>query len=149
MLSAVMVVEDLLRVPGSEQHLDTGWHLYHALAKNSRLYLLSHEWTEQENALWLQKRHLTGHLSYLHATDPGPEGRIDALERIRSWHVSLVLESDPACAAAETEAGWDVGFFPAALPAGRMPRSPGVSAWDALTEAIERRENTRLAKETP
>lgn len=149
MLSAVMVVEGLLRIPGSEGHIDTGWHLYQALAKNTRLYLLSHQWTEEQSALWLAKRRLTAHLAYLHAADPGPEGRVDALERIRSWHVSLVLESDPACGAAEIAAGWDVGLISHALPADRMRRGAGIHAWDDLTEAIERRENIRLAKETP
>ncbi|MGW3658499.1 hypothetical protein ACWD6R_23635 [Streptomyces sp. NPDC005151] len=50
-LAAVMVVEGVLRIPDNEGHYDTGWGLYQALAKNSRLHLLSHPST---NSDWMR-----------------------------------------------------------------------------------------------
>jgi hypothetical protein len=105
-LTVVMVIEDVLRISGSEGHLETGWGLYRSLAPAAQLYLLTHEFEEDELGIWLRRRRLTGHLGILRAASPGPTGRLDALERVRSWRVGLVIESDPACAAAEIQAGW-------------------------------------------
>ncbi|MFE2539112.1 hypothetical protein [Actinacidiphila glaucinigra] len=147
MLAAVMIVEGVLRTPDAEAHYDTGWGLYHALAKNSRLYLLSHTWTEQDNALWLAKRHLSGHLAYLHQPTPGPAGRLETLERIRSWRISLVLEPDPSCAAAELTAGWNTSLFTHAAytqPQWRPDYNAAPRPWDDLAQAIERQDRLRL-----
>ncbi|MEU3979576.1 hypothetical protein AB0F77_05610 [Streptomyces sp. NPDC026672] len=152
MLAAVMVVEGVLRVPDSEGHYDTGWGLYQALNKNCRLHLLSHTWTEQDIALWLQKRHITGHQSYLHTPEPGPAGRLEALHRVRAWRIgALVIESDPACAAAELAAGWNTALV---TPAFQGPRNPsaGPSAirpWDDLAGAVERQHDIRLTPHAP
>lgn len=142
-----MVVEGVLRAPGSEAHLDTGWGLYHACAVNTRLYLLSATWTAPEIQPWLAKRHLTHHLQYLHQTDPGPEGRLETLERLRSWRVSLILEPDPACAAAELESGWPTALIthPLYTQARWRPDYTGrIRPWEQLTDAIERQQQLRL-----
>ncbi|MGW3153657.1 hypothetical protein [Streptomyces sp. NPDC001089] len=148
MLAAVMVVEGVLRVPGGEGHYDTGWSLYQALAKNTRLYLLSHTWTEQDSHMWLAKRQLTGHIGYVHQTDPGPAGRLEALERMRSWHIGLVMEPDPSCAAAELFAGWNTALITHAAysrPEWRPDYDRSPRPWDDLTQAVERQAELRIA----
>ncbi|MEW1922323.1 hypothetical protein [Streptomyces sp. NPDC088360] len=151
MLSAVLVVEGVLRIPGTEGHYDTGWGLYQALAKNSRLHLLSHTWTEQDIALWLTKRHITGHQSYLHSPEPGPAGRLEALQRIRSQRIgALVIESDPACAAAELAAGWSTALVTSALQGPKQPTSAStIRPWDDLAQAVERQHDLRLTPNRP
>ncbi|MEU1816035.1 hypothetical protein ABZ543_12690 [Streptomyces roseifaciens] len=147
-LSVVMVVEGILRAPDSEAHFDTGWGLYHACAPNTRLYLLSHTWAAPDIQPWLAKRHLTRHLQYLHQPDPGPAGRLEALDRLRSWRVSLVIEPDPECAAAEINAGWNTALVthPQYTQARWRPDYPGrIRPWDQLTHAIERQTELRLA----
>ncbi|MFC9505347.1 hypothetical protein [Streptomyces sp. NPDC057002] len=147
MLAAVMVVEGILRTPDAEGHYDTGWGLYQALAKNSRLYLLSASWTEEQCALWLAKRHLTGHLGYLHQPTPGPAGRLEALNRIRSWRIGLVLECDPTCAAAELGDGWNTALITHAAytqPQWRPDYDHSPRPWDDLTNAVERQNELRL-----
>lgn len=142
-----MVVEGVLRTPGSEGHYDTGWGLYQALAKNTRLYLLSHEWAEADINLWFAKRQLRGHINYLHTPLPGPSGRLEALERIRSWRVSLVLESDPACAAAELTAGWNTALISHAAytqPQWRPDYAGDIRPWDDLAGAVEQQNALRL-----
>lgn len=146
-LAAVMVVEGILRTPTGEGHYDTGWSLYQALAKNSRLYLLSHSWTEEQCALWLAKRHLHGHINYLHQAVPGPAGRLEALDRLRSWRIGLVLEPDPSCAAAELWAGWNTALITHAAytqPQWRPDYDASPRPWDDLSEAIERQTALRL-----
>ncbi|AZM47753.1 hypothetical protein DMB38_19960 [Streptomyces sp. WAC 06738] len=147
MLAAVMVVEGILRTPEGEGHYDTGWSLYQALAKNTRLYLLSAVWTEEQSRLWLAKRELRGHINYIHQPAAGPAGRLEALERLRSWRVGLVLEPDPTCAAAELDAGWNTAVITHAAysqPQWR-PDYPGTPRpWDDLTEAVERQTELRL-----
>lgn len=148
MLSAVMVVEGVLRTPDGEGHFDIGWGLYQALAKNSRLYLLSHTWTEQDSALWLAKRNLTGHLGFLHQPEPGPAGRLEALERVRSWRISLVIEPDPSCAAAELAAGWNTSLVTHAAytqPRWRPDYDGVPRPWDQLSEAIEHQTALRMS----
>lgn len=143
-----MVVEGILRTPQGEGHYDTGWSLYQALAKNSRLYLLSHTWSEEQSSLWLAKRQLRGHINYLHQIDPGPAGRLEALERIRSWRIGLVLEADPICAAAELDAGWNTALITHAAytqPQWRPDYDRAPKPWDALTQAVERQTELRLA----
>ncbi|MFE5853251.1 hypothetical protein ACFQ61_08525 [Streptomyces sp. NPDC056500] len=147
MLSAVMVVEGVLRIPNTEAHYDTGWGLYQALAKNAHLHLLSHIWHEHEIALWLARRSITGHQSYLHAPEPGPAGRLEALQRIRSQRIgALVLESDPACAAAELAAGWNTALFSSA-PHIQSPQQGAsdrrIRPWEDLAEAVERQQDLR------
>ncbi|WNI17565.1 hypothetical protein [Actinacidiphila sp. ITFR-21] len=147
MLTAVLVVEGVLRIPGTEGHYDTGWGLYQALVKNSRLHLLSHTWTEQDIALWLTKRHLTGHQSYLHAPEPGPAGRLEVLQRVRAWRIgALVIESDPACATAETSAGWNTALVTPAFqgPQQPTPSPQEVRPWTDLAGAVERQHDLRL-----
>lgn len=142
-----MVVEGILRMPEGEGHLDTGWSLYQALAKNSRLYLLSHTWTAEQCRLWLAKRQLTGHLDYLHQPAPGPAGRLETLQRIRSWRIGLVLEPDPTCAAAELDAGWNTCLLTHAAysqPQWRPDYAGEVRPWDDLTAAVERQNELRL-----
>jgi hypothetical protein len=143
-----MVLEGVLRMAGSEAHYETGFALYQALALNSRLYLLSHEWTEEQMAPWMRLRNLTGHLAYLHAPTPGPEGRLDALRRIRSWRVSLVIEPDPIAAAAEIADGWNTLLHTHALytrPEWRPDHSGTPRPWSALTEEIERQQLMRVS----
>lgn len=147
MLAAVMVLEGILRTPAGEGHLDTGWTLYQALAKNTRLYLLSHTWTEEQSTLWLAKRHLTGHLGYLHQTLPGPAGRLETLQRVRSWHIGLVLEPDPTCAAAELADGWNTCVLTHAAytqPRWRPDYTGQPRPWDDLTAAVEHQTALRL-----
>lgn len=147
MLSAVMVVEGVLRTPVGEGHFDIGWGLYQALAKNSRLYLLSHTWTEQESTLWLAKRSLTGHISFLHQPEPGPAGRLEALERVRSWRISLVIDPDPSCAAAELAAGWNTSLVTHAAytqPRWRPDYDGAPRPWAQLAEAIEHQTALRM-----
>ncbi|MET9360324.1 hypothetical protein ABZX93_05395 [Streptomyces sp. NPDC006632] len=147
MLAAVMVIEGVLRIPDSEGHYDTGWGLYQALAKNCRLHLLSHIWTEQDIALWLTKRHITGHQSYLHTPEPGPAGRLEALQRVRAWRIgALVIESDPACAAAELAAGWNTALVTSARQGPQQPTAgpPAIRPWDDLADAVERQHDLRL-----
>lgn len=142
-----MVLEGLLRAPGGEAHYDTGWSLYQALAKNTRLYLLSHTWSEADSRMWLAKRQLRGHINYIHQTDPGPAGRLDALERARSWHIGLVLEPDPTCAAAELQAGWNTAVVTHAAytqPSWRPDYDRSPRPWDDLTNAIERQTELRI-----
>lgn len=142
-----MVVEGILRVPGGEGHIDTGWSLYQALAKNSRLYLLSHTWSEEQCATWLAKRQLTGHLSYLHQTIPGAAGRFEALNRIRSWRVGLVLEPNPSIAAALLRAGWNTAVITHSAysqPEWRPDYDATPRRWDELTEEVERQTELRL-----
>lgn len=146
MLTIVMVLEGVLRMPGTDGQYETGWALYQALAKNSRLYLMSQHWTEEQTDTWLRQRNLSGHLGYLHTPDPGPAGRIDALQRIRSWRVSLVIEPDPACAAAEIEAGWNVLLHTHAAysrPEWRPDYTSTPRPWDELTQAIDRQRALR------
>lgn len=136
-----MVVEGVLRVPASDAHLDTGLGLFYALAKNSRLYLMSHEWEQGELESWLGQRQMNGHLGILRPTGPSPEERIDALERIRSWRVELVIESDPACAAREIAGGWNTLLHTHAaytLPQWRPDHNGAIRPWDALTGEISR-----------
>ena len=150
MLAAVMVIEGVLRVPDSEGHYDTGWGLYQALNKNCRLHLLSHTWTEQDIALWLTKRHITGHQSYLHAPEPGPAGRLEALQRVRAWRIgALVIESDPACAAAELAAGWNTALVTSAFQGPRQPGPQSIRPWDDLSDAVERQHEIRLTPHSP
>ncbi|MEV6313582.1 hypothetical protein AB0M10_33975 [Streptomyces sp. NPDC051840] len=152
MFSAVLVVEGVLRIPGTEGHYDTGWSLYQALNKNTRLHLLSHTWTEPEIALWLTKRHITGHQSYLHTPEPGPAGRLEALQRIRTQRIgALVIESDPACAAAELAAGWSTALITSALHGPQQPPAgpSGIRPWDDLAQAVERQHDLRLTPHAP
>ncbi|MFD3563926.1 hypothetical protein ACFWVU_30325 [Streptomyces sp. NPDC058686] len=145
MLAAVMVVEGVLRIPDSEGHYDTGWGLYQALAKNCRLHLLSHTYTEQDIAIWLHKRHLTAHQSYLHTPTPGPAGRLEALQRVRAWRIgALVIESDPACALAELDAGWSTALVTSAHQGPR--HSQAIRPWDDLADAVERQSELRLTE---
>ncbi|MET7631698.1 hypothetical protein ABZS53_14780 [Streptomyces sp. NPDC005499] len=147
MLAAVMVVEGVLRIPGTEGHYDTGWGLYQSLAKNCRLHLLSHIWTEQDIALWLTKRNITVHQSYLHTPEPGPAGRLEALHRVRAWRIgALVIESDPACASAELAAGWNTALITQAVQRPQQPATgpPAIRPWDDLADAIERQHDLRL-----
>ncbi|MGW3860242.1 hypothetical protein ACWEDZ_01985 [Streptomyces sp. NPDC005047] len=151
-IAAVMIVEGVLRTPDAEGHYDTGWGLYQALARNSRLYLLSHTWTEQDSSLWLAKRNLNGHLSYLHQALPGPAGRLEALERLRSWRIGLVLEPDPACAAAELAAGWNTALITHAAytqPSWRPDYDHSPRPWDELAQAIARQDALRLTPHSP
>lgn len=148
MLTAVLVLEGIVRVAGSEAPLETGVALYQALAHNSRLYVLSNEWTEDEMDLWMRRRGLTGHLTYLHAPIPGPAGRLDALRRIRSWRISLVVEPDPACAAAEIADGWSTLLHTHAAysrPEWRPDYQGSPRPWDALTDEIEHQQALRLS----
>ncbi|MFI9271823.1 hypothetical protein ACIGXM_14050 [Kitasatospora sp. NPDC052896] len=148
MLTVVMVLEGVLRMGGSDAQIETGWALYQALARNSRLYVLSHEWPEDEMSTWMRQRNLTGHLAYLHSPDPGPQGRLDTLRRIRSWRVSLVIEPDPSCAAAEIADGWNTLLHTHALytrPEWRPDHTGSPRPWDALTEEIERQQTMRLS----
>ncbi|MGW1261131.1 hypothetical protein ACWD7Y_04120 [Streptomyces drozdowiczii] len=148
MLAAVMVVEGVLRVPGTEGHIDTGWGLYQSLAKNCRLHLLSHAWTEQDIALWLHKRQITGHQSYLHAPEPGPAGRLEALHRVRAWRIgALVIESDPACAAAEQAAGWNTALVTSTFQ-GPRPTAEAIRPWDDLAGDVEHQHDLRLTPHT-
>lgn len=152
MLAAVMVVEGVLRIPDSEGHIDTGWGLYQSLAKNCRLHLLSHTWTEQDIALWLHKRQITGHQSYLHAPEPGPAGRLEALHRVRAWRIgALVIESDPACATAELAAGWNTALITSALQGPRPPSAEpqAIRPWDDLAHDVERQHDLRLTPHPP
>lgn len=147
MLAAVMVVEGVLRMPTGEGHYDTGWSLYQALAKNSRLYLLSSTWTEEQCAMWLAKRHLSGHLGYLHQPLPGPAGRLETLNRIRSWRIGLVIEADPTCAAVELGDGWNTALITHTAytqPEWRPDYSGSPRPWDDLTAAVERQAELRL-----
>ncbi|MEU0213684.1 hypothetical protein ABZ281_00700 [Streptomyces sp. NPDC006265] len=147
MLAAVMVVEGVLRVPDGEGHYDTGWSLYQALAKNSRLYLLSATWTEEQCALWLAKRQLRGHIGYLHQTIPGAAGRLEALDRVRSWHIGLVLEPNPSIAAALLRAGWNTAVLTHSAytqPQWRPDYDGTPRRWDDLTGEIERQTALRL-----
>lgn len=142
-----MVVEGILRTPEGEGHYDTGWALYQALAKNSRLYLLSETWTEEQSALWLAKRQLTGHLGYLHQTLPRAAGRLEALSRIRSWHIGLVMEPNPAIAAALLRAGWNTAVITHSAysqPQWRPDYDGTPRPWDLLTEEVERQTALRL-----
>jgi hypothetical protein len=146
-LTVVMVLEGVLRVVGSEAHYETGFALYQALALNSRLYLLSYEWTEEQMAPWLRQRGLTGHLAYLHAPTPGAAGRLDALRRIRSWRISLVIEPDPTAAAAEIADGWSTLLHTHAAysrPEWRPDYQGSPRPWDAVTQEIERQQQMRL-----
>lgn len=148
MLTIVMVLEGVLRAAGTEAQFETGWALYQALALNSRLYLMSSEWTEAEMTPWLRGRNLSGHLGYLYAPGNGPAARLDALQRVRSWRVSLVLEPDPSCAAAEIEAGWNVLLHTHAAysrPEWRPDYTGTPRPWDELTNAIDRQTALRGA----
>jgi hypothetical protein len=143
-----MVLEGVLRIAGSEAHYETGFALYQALALNSRLYLLSHEWTEEQMTPWMRQRGLTGHLAYLHAPIAGPEGRLDALRRIRSWRISLVVEPDPLCASAEFADGWNTLLHTHAAysrPEWRPDFQGSPRPWDALTREIERQQLMRIS----
>lgn len=147
MLAAVMVVEGLLRAEDGEAHRDVGWSLYQALAKNTRLYLLSATWTEEQCALWLAKRQLRGHIGYLHQTIPGTAGRLEALDRIRSWHIGLVLEPDPSIAAALLRAGWSTAVITHSTytqPQWRPDYDATPRPWDDLTDAVEQQTALRL-----
>jgi len=151
-LAAVMVVEGILRTPRGEGHYDTGWSLYQALAKNTRLYLLSAAWTEEQSRLWLAKRELRGHINYIHQPVPGPAGRLEALDRLRSWRVGLVLEPDPTCAAAELNAGWNTAVITHTAysqPQWRPDYTGTPRPWDDLTQAIERQTELRLTPHHP
>lgn len=148
MLTVVMVVEDVLRMTGSDGHIETGYGLYQSLAHNAQLYLLTHEFEDEELDAWLKRRRLTGHLGVLKSAVPGPAGRLDTLERVRSFRVGLVVEPDPECAAAEIAAGWSTLLHTSAAytqPRWR-PDYPGTPRpWDSLTEAIERQAVMRIA----
>jgi hypothetical protein len=146
MLTVVMVLEGVLRIPSSDGHYPTGWSLFHALAPNTRLYLLSHQWRDEECKPWLAKRNLTGHLGYIHQPIPGTAGRLEALQLVRHWHVNLVIEPDPACAAAELEAGWNTllhthtGY---SRPEWRPDYTGTPRPWDDLIATIERHQDLR------
>lgn len=142
-----MVVEGVLRVPDSDAHYETGLGLYMALAPNSRLYLLSHAWTEPELDIWLTRRQLTGHMGILRAQGPTPADRLDALKRIRSWRVELCIEPDPACAAREIAEGWHVLLHTHALytdPQWRPDHTGDIRPWDELTAEINHQQDLRL-----
>jgi hypothetical protein len=144
-----MVIEGVLRAPGTEGQFETGWALYQALARNSRLYLMSAIWTEEESATWLRQRNLTGHLGYLYTPLGGtPAARIDALQQVRTWRISLVIEPDPACAAAELAAGWHTLLHTHAaysLPEWRPDYIGTPRPWDELTDAIDHQRALRAA----
>ncbi|MFF8283391.1 hypothetical protein ACF06W_11785 [Streptomyces albus] len=142
MLAAVMVVEGVLRHPDSEGHFDTGWCLFQALVKNSRLHLLSHQWTESDISHWLARRHLIGYQSYLHAPEPGAAGRLETLHRVRGWRIgSLYIDADAACTAAARAAGWNVAL----LSHGQQsPMPQPLRPWDDLTDAVEHQHSLRL-----
>lgn len=154
-LIVVMVVEGVLRNSGTDAQFETGWALYQSLVPNSRLFLMSHEWTAPEMDVWLQRRHLTGHLDYLHCPIPGPAGRIDALARIKSWRVNLVIEPDPACAALELAEGWNTLLHTHAAytrPEWRPDYQGTPRPWDQMVEGIEKNQllhaaDTRLREE--
>lgn len=143
-----MVVEHVLRTSGSDGHIDTGYALYQSLAPNAQLYLLTHEFDEGELTTWLQKRRLSGHLAVMKSHAPGPAGRLDALERVRSFRIGLVIEPDPECAAAEITAGWSTLLHTSAAytqPRWRPDYTGTPRPWDQLTAAIERQESLRIA----
>ncbi|MBD0734112.1 hypothetical protein [Streptomyces sp. CBMA29] len=156
MLTVVMVVEGVLRLPQSEAMLVTGKGLFAALAPTTRLYLLSYAWTESELQSWLARNQLTGHLGIITASGPTPQQRLDALRRIRSWRVELVIEPDPQCAALEIAEGWTALLHAPALyaePAWRPDHTGHIRPWQALTDEMQHQENLRLrenrARTTP
>ncbi|MFE6745896.1 hypothetical protein ACFVGM_08605 [Kitasatospora purpeofusca] len=147
MLTVVLVVEGVLRAPGGDGHLETGYGLYQALAPVSQLYLLTHEFEEEELTTWLKRQRLTGHLGVLNSPAPGPAGRLDVLERVRSFRVSLVIEPDPACAAAELAAGWTTLLHTHAAyaqPRWRPDYDGTPRPWGELTAEIDRQQLLRI-----
>jgi hypothetical protein len=91
-LTVVMVVENVLRLPHSEAITETGNGLYKALTA-CRLYLLTATWSEDDLTTWLHRRQLSGHQGILYAPAPGAAARIDTLRRVRSWRIGLVRSS--------------------------------------------------------
>jgi hypothetical protein len=141
-----MVVESVLRLPQSEGFIDTGRGLYQAFAKSTRLHLLSYSWTEEELAAWLSRNQLTGHLGIINAAGPTPEQRLDALRRIRSWRVELIVEPDPQCAAREIADGWNVLLHAPALyaePNWRPDSNPEIRSWQSLTQEMSHQQKLR------
>jgi hypothetical protein len=119
-LTTVLVIDGLLRMPESDGHYDEGVTLYRALAQASRLYLISAEWDSDEMDQWLFKRQLKGHVGFQKAISPSPPDRTRALGQISSWRPALIFEGDPACAAHALAAGYPVCLM--VRPTYRDPR---------------------------
>lgn len=146
MLTVVMVVEDVLRLPQSDGIITTGKGLFDALAPATRLYLLTSTWDEEDLAGWLRRNQLTGHLGIIRAFGRSVPERIDALRRVRSWRVEMVIEPDPACAAREIAEGWNVLLHaPAryAEPQWRPDQLPEIRPWQALTDEMQHQQEMR------
>lgn len=143
-----MVVEGVLRPPESEGVIATGRGLYESLAPATRLYLLTHTWAEKPLAQWLFDNQLSGHLGILTATGPTPPERIDALRRVRSWRIELVIEPDPYCAIREIADGWNaLVYAPATFTDPRWrPDREQLRPWHALTDEIRRQHELRRAQ---
>lgn len=146
MLTVVMVVEGILRLPHSEAITETGNGLYRAFAPSTRLYLLTATWAESDLTTWLHRQQLSGHQGILHAPEPTPASRVDTLRRIRSWRIGLVVDSDAACAAAAVADGWHVHLHaPAAYtePTWRPDHVQDIRPWGALLDEVQHQQDMR------
>jgi hypothetical protein len=144
-LTVVMVVENVLRLPHSEAITETGNGLYKALTA-CRLYLLTATWSEDDLTTWLHRRQLSGHQGILYAPDPGAAARIDTLRRVRSWRIGLVIDADAQCAAAAVADGWTVHLHAPAVypePAWRPDHIGGIRPWGALLDEVQHQEDMR------
>lgn len=146
MLTVVMVVEGILRLPHSEAITETGNGLYRAFASTTRLYLLTAAWPQDNLTTWLHRHQLSGHQGILSAPAATPEARVDTLRRVRDWRIALVVDSDPACAAAAVADGWTVHLHaPAAYPepTWRPDRIQGIRPWGALLDEVTHQQDMR------
>lgn len=143
-----MVVEGVLRSPGSDGHIDEGVTLYRSLVTNSRLYLMSNEWDQDEMDAWLFKNGLRGHIAFQWMASSSCDDRIDALSKLRTWNPAIVIESDPACAAVELRHGYPTLLLARPFYADarwRPDASRGPQPWDEVEAELKRQESLRYA----
>lgn len=151
MLTAVMIVEGILREPGSTAPIAEGVMLYTGLGSSSRLCLLSALWEDSESDRWLHSCGIkTSHIAYGKALTGGTADRLRAISQFASWVPALVLESDPVHATAELRAGYPTILF--ARPKYRdlhwRPDAPtGPTPWEDITAELKRQADLRYQDE--
>lgn len=149
MRSVVICINGVLRPTGNQDSVDPiGRQLYESLKSKFRVILLD-DATAAVAQHWLDVHEFVGHIrAYTPPVDFAPrtvaEGRLRILAAIRnSQGADLVIEPDPACAAEEIRAGYNVLLY--ASPqylmdiwhpdARNEPR-----AWDDIVNEISRQE---------
>lgn len=154
MKAVVISINGVLRPVHNQDSVDfVGRELYESLKNRFRVMLLDDR-SAPATQHWLDVHEFIGHIgAYTPPADFAPrtvaEGRLRMLAAIRNVQgADLVIEPDPACAAEEIRAGYNVLLY--AAPQYLMdiwhpdaPHEP--RAWDDIVDEISRQETAKAA----